>query len=219
MCGRIFIQPSSKLNELLSGLGLEGADLPKLNNLAPTENIPVIRHGVTGGMELTPMRWWLHPSWSKEEPNQKFATFNARIETVQTSPTFRSPIKHHRGIVPASAFVEWQTEGKHKQPFLIEGIEEPLALAAIWDLWQSDLYSCAIITQPANESFSKIHNRMPLALTMAQAKEWLNPYANVGELLSAFSGACIELTAKKIEASVNNARNKADAVFLPSTTA
>ena len=214
MCGRIFIQPSAKLNELLSGLGLAGIELPKLNNIAPTEDIPVIRHAITGGMALTPMRWWLHPSWSKEEPNQKFATFNARIETVQTSPTFRGSIKHHRGVVPASAFVEWQTEGKHKQPFLIEGAEEPLALAAIWDLWQSELYSCAIITQPANESFSKIHDRMPLALTLAQAKEWLNPHANAAELLSALGGASVEFTVRKIDAAVNNARNKEPVKFL-----
>lgn len=214
MCGRIFIQPTSRQNEPLSGLGLGGIELPTLNNVAPTESVLVIRHGVTGGMELTPMRWWLHPSWSKEEPNQKFATFNARIETVQTSPTFRGPIKHHRGIVPASAFIEWQTERKHKQPFFIEGAEEPLALAAIWDLWQSELYSCAIITQPANERFSKIHNRMPLALTMAQAKEWLNPHASAADLLSAFSGACVELSVKKIDTAVNNARYKGPVQFL-----
>ena len=160
------------------------------------------------------MRWWLHPMWSKEPPNQKYATFNARIETVQSSPTFRGPIKHHRGIVPASAFVEWQTEGKRKQPFLIEGTEEPLALAAIWDVWQSELYSCAIITQPANESFSKIHNRMPLALTLDQAKEWLDPDAKAAELINHFSGSCVELSARKIDPAVNNARHKEDAVFI-----
>lgn len=214
MCGRIFIQPSSQLTELLSGLGLGTVELPKRNNVAPTETIPVIRHDETGVMDLTPMRWWLHPSWSKEEPNQKYATFNARIETVQTSPTFRGPIKHHRGIVPASAFVEWQTEGKKKQPFYIEGESEPLALAAIWDVWNSELYSCAIITQPANESFSKIHNRMPLALTLDQAKEWLDPHAKADELINHLSGSCVALSARRIDPAVNNARRKEDAVFL-----
>lgn len=200
------------LNKLLSGLGLGGVELPKRNNLAPTETIPVIRQGA-GVMVLTPMRWWLHPSWSKEEPNQKFATFNARIETLQNSPTFRGPIKHHRGIVPASAFVEWQTDGKQKLPFLVQGETEPLALAAIWDVWQSELYSCAIITQPATESFSKIHSRMPLALTLAQAKEWLDPHAKVPELLSGLRGSCVELSFRRIDIAVNNARNKEDAVF------
>ncbi len=214
MCGRIFIQPSSALNELLSSFGLQGVDLPKLNNAAPTETIPVIRHSVTGQIELTPMRWWLHPNWSKEEPNQKFATFNARIETVQTSPTFRGPIKYHRGIVPAAAFVEWQTEGKHKRPFLIEGAEEPLALAAIWDVWQSELYSCAIITQPANESFSVIHDRMPLSLNIEQAQRWLNPQEDAGNLLKDFKGASLALKARKVSPAVNNARNKGDVVFI-----
>lgn len=55
---------------------------------------------------------------------------------------------------------------------------------------------------------------MPLALTMAKAKEWLNPHANAGELLSAFSGACVELTVKKIDAAVNNARYKGPVQFL-----
>ncbi|HEY6130427.1 MAG TPA: SOS response-associated peptidase [Halioglobus sp.] len=216
MCGRIFIQPGAALNVLLSGLGLGGVELPKCNNLAPTEAIPVIRQVVTGQSELTPMRWWLHPGWSREPPNQKFATFNARIETIQASPTFRGPIKHQRGIVPASAFVEWQAQGKQKQPLLIEGTTAPLALAAIWDVWQGELYSCAIITQPANESFSSIHQRMPLALTLDQAKEWLDPQATAAELLSRLRGSCVALSAKRIDAAVNNARNKGDAVLLPS---
>ena len=40
MCGRIFIQPTSTQNEVLSGLGLGGIELPTFNNLAPTENFP-----------------------------------------------------------------------------------------------------------------------------------------------------------------------------------
>ncbi len=212
MCGRIFIKPNSKTNLLLAGLGLEGYELPGLNNVAPSETIPVIGHTLEGKLDLIPMRWWLHPSWSKEPPSQQYATFNARIETILTSPSFRSPIKHHRAIVPASGFVEWQTEGKLKTPFFIQGATEPLCMAAIFDVW-NDLYSCAIVTQPADERFIHVHNRMPLALTLEQSKEWLDHSIPPSELVSDFKGECIEFAIAEADRAVNNARNKSDIIL------
>ena len=55
---------------------------------------------------------------------------------------------------------------------------------------------------------------MPLALTVAQAKEWPNPHASAVDLLSEFSGTCVELTVKKIDTTVNNARHKEPVQFL-----
>jgi putative SOS response-associated peptidase YedK len=213
MCGRIFIKPNSKTNLLLAGLGLEGYELPVLNNVAPSETIPVIGHTLEGKLDLIQMRWWLHPSWSKEPPSQQYATFNARIETILTSPSFRGPVKHHRAIVPASEFVEWQTEGKLKTPFFIQGKAEPLCVAAIFDVW-NDLYSCAIVTQPADDRFVHVHNRMPLALTLEQSKAWLNHSIPAPELVGDFKGQCIDFEILEIERSVNNARNKGDPVFV-----
>ncbi len=212
MCGRIFVKPSSNTSKLLAALGLEG-ELPTLNNVAPTETIPVIGYNPEGRLDLIPMRWWLHPNWSKEPPSQQYATFNARIETILTSPSFRGPIKQHRAIVPASGFVEWRTEGKMKTPFFIQGKTEPLCMAAIFDVW-NDLYSCAIVTQPADERFSHVHNRMPLALTLQQSKNWLDHSVPPTKLIDDLKGECIGFEILEVERAVNNARNKNDLVFI-----
>jgi putative SOS response-associated peptidase YedK len=213
MCGRIFVKPSSNTSKLLATLGLEGCELPTLNNVAPTETISVIGYNPEGRLDLIPMRWWLHPSWSKEPPSQQYATFNARIETILTSPSFRGPIKHHRAIVPASGFVEWRTEGKMKTPFFIQGETEPLCMAAIFDVW-NDLYSCAIVTQPADDRFIHVHNRMPLALTLEQSKAWLDHSVPATKLIDDLKGECIEFEILEVDRAVNNARYKNDLVFI-----
>ena len=110
------------------------------------------------------MRWWLHPAWSPEPPNQKFAMFNARIETVLTSRAYKGPVQYRRGIVPAAGFVEWQKTRDGKQPYYIDSEDGVLRFAAVWECWQDQLWSCSIITQPASEDFAPLHNRMPLSL-------------------------------------------------------
>ena len=207
MCGRVFVKQTVAAARLLSGLGLGERELPSLCNLAPTEAVPVLYH--TGsGYDLAPMRWWLHPAWSPEPPNQQYAMFNARIETVLTSRAFHGPVKYRRGIVPACGFVEWKKEPAGKQPYYVEAEEGILRLAAIWECWQDQLWSCAIITQPADAHFAPIHNRMPLSLTEDEMRRWLNPAEDAKELVTTFAGATQALKATKVSRSINNARNK-----------
>jgi putative SOS response-associated peptidase YedK len=213
MCGRIFVKPSSGMSKLLVGLGLEGYELPTLNNLAPTEAIPVIAHDSKGKLEVMPMRWWLHPNWSKP-PSQRYATFNARIETVLTGASFRHAIKHHRCIVPVSGFVEWKAEGNIKQPYFVESETEALAFAAIFDVWNFELFSCAVITQPADDRFKHIHDRMPLALNIDQANTWLDHSIPAPDVITELKGSCVNFSIRKASVSVNNAKNKSDVVLL-----
>ncbi|MES2673782.1 MAG: SOS response-associated peptidase [Pseudomonadota bacterium] len=213
MCGRLFIKPVTELQELLEMLGILNITLPMLNNIAPTETIPLIHQSSTG-LAVSSVRWWLHPHWSKEEPNQKFAMFNARIETLLTSPSFRGPVRSHRGIVPAAGFIEWKREGKQKQPFYIDAGSEPLLLAAVWDIWQEQVMSCAIITQAANTDFAEVHDRMPLSLTIAQAQRWLDPKQDAKMLVEEFAGASLALRMRAVTTAVNNARHKDELIFL-----
>lgn len=213
MCGRLFIKPVTELEKLLEMFGILGVTLPLLNNVAPTEAIPIIHHTTTG-LTVSPVRWWLHPHWSKEEPNQKFAMFNARIETILSAPSFRGPVQYRRGIVPAAGFIEWQRDGKNKQPYYIDAGDQPLLLAAVWDIWQEQLMSCAIITQAADKAFAPIHDRMPLSLTAAQAQQWLDPQQDHKALIENMAGSSLLLRARPVANTVNNARNKDDIVFL-----
>ena len=216
MCGRLYLEPGEKLDVLLSYLEVYNLGVPTLYNAAPTDMIPVI-YGAEGNRTMRDMRWWLHPSWSKTPPGvgKSYPTFNAKIETVLTLPSFRGPIRKQRAIVPGSAFIEWQknTAGE-KIPYYIEGVTEPLAFAAMFDVWRDEIWSCAIVTQEPDEYFSKIHDRMPLTLTLEQCKRWLTPTENAEDLLRDFAGSTIQLTERPVSPVINNSRNKVPVEFV-----
>ena len=83
-------------------------------------------------------RWGLIPA-STRAPNQKLSTFNARSESMATSPTFRGAwAKGQRCIVPAEAIYEpdWRS-GRHV-PTRLQGTDgNPLGIAGLWDEWVS----------------------------------------------------------------------------------
>lgn len=212
MCGRLFIKPADA-REIMEALGLPWMDLPELNNQAPTEKIPfVYMDGGKPVMKL--MRWGLHPHFASDAPSWGATTHNARIETVETLPTFRNAVRRQRGFVPAAGFIEWRTAAKISEPFYIDCENQPLALAGVWDVWNNEVFSFSIITQPANEEFSEIHPRMPLTLTRAQLMRWIDPEENVHLLLKEFAGQALPARIRPVDFAVNNTRNKSPAVFV-----
>ena len=46
----------------------------------------------TSGYNAALMRWWLVPHWSTG-PQHKFSMFNARAETLASSPAYRDPFQ------------------------------------------------------------------------------------------------------------------------------
>ena len=61
-------------------------------NIAPTQNIPVIRQHPEQPKRLgSRMRWGLIPFWAKD-PSIGFKMINARAETVATKPAFREAL-------------------------------------------------------------------------------------------------------------------------------
>jgi putative SOS response-associated peptidase YedK len=74
-------------------------------NTCPTQTIGTIVPE-TGRRAYVPMRWGLVPNWwSKTLKDLKLATFNARAETVDSKPFFRSAWKRRaRCIIPVSGY-------------------------------------------------------------------------------------------------------------------
>ena len=211
LCGRFNLTDSPAVKVLLEDLSIDLGELPTQYNIAPTENILTIRF-VEGGYEAAPMRWWLVPSWS-DGPTSRYAMFNARAETLNSSKAYRKPFQRQRAIVPVSGFIEWQRTSKGKIPFEISHRDgEALLFAALWDVWEGGaepLYSCTIVTTEARESFAEIHHRQPLMLSVSNAMRWMDPArsaVDVEELLKPASTAALKACA--IEASVNHAANK-----------
>lgn len=216
MCGRINIIDDDGIRGFLASLGLN-ENLATRYNIAPTENIPVVTNS-SNGLAIHNMRWWLNPSWAGEI-STRFSMFNARSETIESSKAFRGPFHTRRGVVPISSFIEWKSEEKGKQPYLISTENKFMALAAVWDVWQKDDYyleSCAILTTEAKATFSGIHSRMPVILSAMNISLWLDKTTKAEDLKKLFAPAqSPPLTACTISKIINNARNKDDRAVCP----
>jgi len=150
MCGRFALKnpPALKaafdLNEM--------PELPPRYNIAPSQDITIIRAD-PDGRHLSLAHWGLIPAWAKAA-DSGYSTINARAETVDTKPSFRTPFKRHRCIIPADGFYEWHEEGGIKIPHHIGRKDgAPFALAGLWDRWkgpQGEVTSCTIIVTEAN---------------------------------------------------------------------
>lgn len=177
MCGRYYLNASKK--KLAEHFHIaDTADIPDIPprfNIAPSQDIPVVRQSEKG-REVAMMRWGLLPSWS-EDSKAKFSMINARAETVAEKPAYRAAFKKRRCLIPASGYYEWKPAASGKQPYVIRRKDEGLlALAGIWELWEGGgevIESCSIIVTAANKLMSPIHDRMPVILTPNNYSEWL----------------------------------------------
>lgn len=209
MCGRFNVIDSPGLQQLLQDLGID-LQLPAAVNVAPTEQVPLVREE-SGGAVLEQARWWLTPSWAKAV-EQRYAMFNARSESLATSPAFRRPFKSQRGLVPMSSFIEWRQEGEIKQPWLITNEQQALAVAALWDLWEGGerpLLSCTLVTTAAAAVFAPWHKRMPVLLAPDECARWLDGSHPIAPDDAIFrSELKMPLQLQPLSRAINNARNK-----------
>ncbi|MBX5460122.1 MAG: SOS response-associated peptidase [Steroidobacteraceae bacterium] len=153
-------------------------------NVAPTATVPIVRRARPGGPapnEAVLVRWGLVPYWAAGVA-PKFPTFNARVEGLATTASFRGPwARGQRCILPAAGFYEWQQQGSRKQPFFVKLADrEIFGFAGLWDrsrTAQGMLESCTLITLPANRLLAEIHNtgqRMPAILREEDHEAWLS---------------------------------------------
>jgi putative SOS response-associated peptidase YedK len=175
-------------------------DLPISYNIAPTQNVLAIRlNPKTDEWSMSTLRWGLIPSWAKDE-KIGYKTINARVETVDTSPSYREAYKKRRCLIPADGFYEWKRTDSIKQPYSIQRQDGTVfCFAGLWEGWKKPgtedwIRTCTIITCEPNELNAQIHNRMPVILpeehfqgwlSGAAGKEVLAPYPD--DLMSAYA--------------------------------
>lgn len=162
------------------------------------------------------MRWGLVPSWSKEI-SAKYATFNARIETIESKPAFRKAWKQNQKcLIPALGYYEWQTEQGLKQPYFVTSENgEPLVFAGLWDecrFGDTGLKSCTIITTESKGALQDLHSRMPVMLSVELAKQWLQGGEGKSLLLD---GCLTDFNVYKVDKRVNNSREEGEELVRP----
>lgn len=209
MCGRFTLYVDSKKLNTVFHLTENIFDYVPRFNIAPGQNIPVITQGA-GGRVFSYMKWGLVPHWAKD---MKIGNrlINARAETIDEKPAFKTSFRHRRCLIPADGFYEWKkkSDGK-KQPVYISLPDRSVfAFAGIWAQWNSPegniIKSCSIITTGANEFIRRIHDRMPVILDESrQFQEWLEQDDAPG-LKKLLRPYCGELEAHPVSAAVNSA--------------
>src|ERR1700674_3833931 len=102
MCGRYSItKPIDAVQRLF---GVESAiNFPPLYNVAPTQDVPVVRLDKTGRRELVMARWGWIPQWARNETISA-RLVNARAETLTDSPAFRDAFTKRHCLVIADGF-------------------------------------------------------------------------------------------------------------------
>ena len=112
----------------------------KAGDVFPGQWAPVLSRSVAGAVRFFPMRWGY---------TGKKLLINARSESAVQKPTFSDSLRHHRCVIPAAGFYEWD-RSRDKVSFFIK--EKPvLYLAGLFRPEGSDL-RFVILTREANES-------------------------------------------------------------------
>lgn len=180
MCASYMIK---KRNPALLGLEFEmridNFEQFGLDIIAPYRPAPVVLFE-RKVLILKTMQFSLVPRWSKE-PRVKFATHNARIETLAEKPTWREAFQARHCLVPLTHFIEPIYEGAHAGNMVAfhRRSEDWLVAAGIWESWVDRstgevTESFAIITADPPRFIAEMgHDRCPVFLNREGQMEWL----------------------------------------------
>ena len=189
MCGRFTQErPASELADIFAAEPLVDDPGPRYN-VAPTDETLVIVQREER-RAITSYRWGLVPHWSTDLKAGS-RMFNARAETITTSPAFREAFKRRRCLVPVESFYEWKREGTVRQPYrVVRDDGGPMALAGLWAGWKDPATeqvrrTFTIVTTTPNHALADLHDRMPVLVPEGSWERWLHPTAaEPGELLA-----------------------------------
>jgi len=188
VCGRFTQQrPASELAEIFGAEPL-AEELGSRFNVAPTDEAFVVVQR-EDRRAIIAYRWGLVPHWATDA-RAGSRMFNARAETLTTSPAFREAFRRRRCLVPVDGFYEWKREGSGRQPYLVERSDgRLLVLAGLWAGWHDPATeqvrrTFTIVTTTPNEALAGLHDRMPVILADRDWERWLSPApGDAGELL------------------------------------
>ncbi len=199
MCGRYAVttDPALLAAEIDAEDETEGTELDVPGfNVAPTTNIVTVvsRHSREAPDDpatrrLRAMRWGLLPHWQKTLSGPPL--FNARAESVDEKPAFRTAIKSKRCLIPMDGWYEWQllddpeqVKKPRKQPTYLTPVDGTrMYIAGLWSVWRPTgagldvppTLSATVLTTDAVGPLRAVHDRMPLVLTPDAFDAWLNP--------------------------------------------
>lgn len=95
---------------------------------------------------------------------------NARAESAMEKPAFRDSMRRRRCLIPARGFYEWN---RSKEKYSFERPDDRELYMAGCYQWHEDQAHFVILTEPADDSVSPVHHRMPLLAERQEIESWL----------------------------------------------
>jgi len=175
------------------GIPIRWADAPSNRRLdepiRPTDRATILRPvdaaDPAAGLEGLDIRWWLVPAFHRGPVKDwRSMCTNARIETVDTAPTFKGAYQARRCLVPLTSFIEYSEPAgwKKGQPKMRHEITWGGGVRYFAGLWERSrpadmpegLESFTFVTGPACADIAPIHDRTAAVLTLEQGMSWLD---------------------------------------------
>ena len=173
MCGRYYMERGFeekvvrrlRIKQTESSFGRPG-------DICPAEEAMVI----SKGPKLEKMRWGF------PNPSGKGLIINSRSESAARRPLFADSLLHHRLVIPASGFYEWNNN-REKAVFYREG-DIPTYMLGLFNFF-SEEPRFVILTTAANESMIPVHDRMPCIIEEDDINDWLQDEKHTDRYLRA----------------------------------
>ena len=180
MCGRLALHTiPSQFASLFPDLNFSKLNLSY--NICPTQTLSALKlSAADSNFEFANFRWGLVPAWA-DDLSIGARMINARCETVDQKPSFRSAFQSRRCVILANGFYEWKkVSPRSKQPYYIHRRDGQLmCFAGLWETWQAPeseaVQTTTILTTQANQVLSPLHHRMPVILHEDSLDDWLRP--------------------------------------------
>ena len=156
MCGRYYVdddtareieklvrQVDEKMHETFASCRVEVT----AKDIHPTETAPILASSGSG-LECRWQRWGF-PGFQKGR-----VIFNARCESAMEKPMFREAVLHHRAVIPAAWFYEW--DGNKQKHTFYRKDRDALFMAGCYRKYE-DGDRFVILTTQANASMEPVH--------------------------------------------------------------
>ena len=216
MCGKYILAQAAKAERAM-GIRRGHWDYPLSYRVLPTEHVPVVV-AANGEREAALMRWGLVPWWTHGVP-LKASTINATAERLDHAPSYRDPWRRgQRCLFVMGGFYEphLNEDGTRDQFFVRLDDREVFGVGGLWERSRradgSYLFSCTLITVPANPLLAVVHNakqRMPAILAESDYDSWLHGPPQQARIASTEYGRS-KARAWKVHRRVNNAQQPND---------
>ncbi|ROL64843.1 SOS response-associated peptidase family protein [Pseudomonas vranovensis] len=175
MCGRL--SQYRGIHDFVDALSMPGALANNVGdqalahyNVAPSTRVALL-HLQAGILQADLLPWGWRPHWARD----RAAPINARVEKVAHGAFFRA-IWPQRAIVPIDNWFEWVDQGAaKKQPYLIRRSDGRPALCAAIGQFSGEHAGFVILTADSEGGLLDVHDRRPIVLAPAVARQWLDP--------------------------------------------